>query len=887
MKDKYLSLLDNLPDAFACFQTITDSKEDQADYLFLYVNNAFTEMSGLSKDSIAGKKISKVSLGVKELGFDWACVFSEVALTGNVVRFDCFYKPMNCQYEVTVYSDEPGCFAVVFHETGDRDGRKEIPALEDLQETHQSLFTVLNTIDAFIYVADMQTYEILFVNRWGENIYSNTIGKKCWNVIQGLQTGPCEFCTNDKLLDPSGRPTGVYRWEFRNIRNGRWYDCRDIALQWIDGRMVRLEIATDITEYKKMQEALKKDRNKLAVLLEGMLDTTAVWINTLDEKGNITYWNTAAEQISGYQAGEVIGHDRIWDWLYPHPEYRTKINAVTCNIINKGERVENFETEIRRKNGEYRTILWHSNCLNEDNKSIGSIAFGADITKRKQIENKLRVSEERYSLLVNNANEAILVVQNDLIKYINPIATKMFRRPQEEMVLTNYFEYVHPDDLDLVKKRYNNIISKGKVQNPYIYRIKLSDGRIMLISVNSVKINWEGRPAALALMTDITELRKMEEEIIKADKFESISLLAGGIAHDLNNYLATLLGNITLAKLYKNDYEKIHEKLESIEKAIHRANILSNQLFTFTKGGAPVKKKLFINNLIVDNVKFTLSGSNVNCQFFIDSNLHMAEIDEGQFSQVLNNIVINAVQAMPDGGMIKVAAENIMIKAKKQDYYVLLGEGPYLKISIMDEGVGIQEEYLLKIFDPFFTTKQNGNGLGLATSYSIIRNHGGHLSVESEIGKGTIFNIFLPACVHTDESVIKEEGLTYGTGKILLMDDEEDILRVTGEMLVTLGYGVSFSRNGREAIEIYLNALKKGQPFDLVIMDLTVPGGYGGKETIKELLKKDPNVRAIVYSGYTDDLIMDDYSQYGFKGAIKKPFLVSELSKLIFETIHQ
>lgn len=744
-----------------------------------------------------------------------------------------------------------------------------------------------NLPDAFIYVVDMKTYEILFTNRYGEDVFGSAVGRRCWQVIQEGQTGPCEFCTNDKLLAPSGQPAGVYHREFRNTKNGRWYDCRDMALQWIDGRMVKLGMATDITELKQMQEKLKNEKSRLAAHLEGMLDTAAIWINTSDEKGNATYWNKAAEQISGYRAEEVIGHARVWDWIYPVPEYRKQILKMRHDIIFNGKKVENYETQIRSKDGQYRTLLWHAHNLVENGKTIGSIALAAEITERKQAEKELRISEERYRSLVDNANEAIIVIQNNLLVFANPMAVQIFGCCSvEEITSASPFDFLHLDDWEHVVKRHKKLMRKEHVENPYTIRLIVADDSLKTLSNTSVLIEWEGRPAILCLMTDITEMTKMQEEIMKADKLESIGLLAGGIAHDFNNYLATLLGNISLAKLNKNNFNKIHEKLENMEKAIHHAKNLSDQLFTFAKGGGPVKKMVSIKELILDDVKFILSGTNVRCKFLIAENLQMVEVDEGQFSQVLNNIVINAVQAMPDGGIIEVAAKNVTIESESQDYRLPLEEGPYIKISIKDRGPGIQEKDLLKIFDPFFTTKDKGKGLGLTTSYSIIKKHGGHLSVESELGVGTTFYIFLPASVQASMVTTIEEDVIYGTGKILLMDDEEDVLKVTGEMLSAFGYDVSLSRDGKEAIAMYLTALKNDRPFDLVIMDLTVPGGLGGKDTIKELLKKDPAVKAIVCSGYSNDPVMNNYSDYGFRGAIKKPFPSKELSRLVYININ-
>ena len=752
-------------------------------------------------------------------------------------------------------------------------------------EGHQRLLKIMDSIHASVYVADLKTHEILFMNRYGQNLWGDVIGETCWQALREGQAGPCDFCINDNLLDVAGKPTGVYQWEFKNTKNGRWYDCHDTALSWVDSRMVRLEIATDITERKHMQETLEGEKNKLSTILEKMLDTTAIGIDIMDAEGNVTFYNKAAEQISGYTAEEVIGNAQIFEWVYPNPEYRIEIIEKIQSMIQKDGRIEGYETTIRRKDGKYRDILWYTSPLTENGKIISSISFAADITERKQFEEALSESEERYRFLLNNVNEAIIVVQDELVKFANPLASQISGYSEEEMISTHFLEFIHPDDRDMILIRHRKRLRGEDVVNRYPFRIKTADGSIKWVELSSVGIEWDAKPATLDLISDITERKKMQEELIKVDKLESIGILAGGIAHDFNNYLTTLLGNISLAKLYKDDSHKVYEKLESIEKATLRAKNLSNQLFTFAKGATPVKKRVSINNLIIDDVKFALSGSNVSCNFMIADNLHMVEIDEGQFSQVLNNIVINALQAMPDGGIIEVAVENITIEPESQNNNVPLPEGTYIKISIKDEGTGIAEKHLSKIFDPFFTTKQKGSGFGLTTSFSIIKNHGGHLSVESKMGMGTTFYIFLPASTQDGMISTIEEDVIFGTWKILLMDDEEDVLEVTGEMLSALGYDVSLARDGKEAIEIYVNALKKGRSFDLVIMDLTVPGGMGGKDTIKKLLKKDPNAKAIVYSGYSNDPVMANYKDYGFKGVMKKPFLIKELSNLIHEVM--
>lgn len=312
-----------------------------------------------------------------------------------------------------------------------------------------------------------------------------------------------------------------------------------------------------------------------------------------------------------------------------------------------------------------------------------------------------------------------------------------------------------------------------------------------------------------------------------------------------------------------------------------QATSLTQQLLTFSRGGAPIKKKTSVTDLIKDSATFALRGSNVSCNYSFPDDLWLTEADEAQLNQVVNNLVINAQQAMPKGGIIQVSAENMTIHAENT---LSLKAGKYVKISIKDQGIGISAECLLKIFDPYFTTKQKGSGLGLATAYSIIKKHGGVISVESELNAGTIFQLYLPAL--EKEILIKkkaEEKPLIGKGKILLMDDEAVIRTLALRLLKRIGYEVHVANDGAEAIKLYREA---NEPFDAVIMDLTIPGGMGGKEAIKKLLEIDPDVKAVVSSGYSNDPIMANFSRYGFKSVIAKPYNIRRLSEVLQKVIN-
>ncbi len=387
------------------------------------------------------------------------------------------------------------------------------------------------------------------------------------------------------------------------------------------------------------------------------------------------------------------------------------------------------------------------------------------------------------------------------------------------------------------------------------------------------------------MFRDVTEKRKIGEELVKIQKLESLGVLAGGIAHDFNNFLTAIIGNLSLAMLDSKPGDQVVARLKEMEKASLQAKDLTQQLLTFSKGGEPVKKLVNFVDLVKHSATFSLRGSNVSCDFSISENLLPVEVDEGQIGQVINNLVLNADHAMPEGGILKICAENIVLLEANE---FSLPAGPYIKTTLRDQGVGIPIDLLPKVFDPYFTTKHKGSGLGLTVAYSIIDKHNGRLTADSELGKHTTFTIYLPATEKLEiQTENKAKVLFSGGGKILLMDDEDFIREVASQMLYKLGYEVSVAKDGNEAIEIYRQAQQSKQPFDAVIMDLTVPGGMGGKEAIQKLKDLDPNIKALVSSGYSNDPIMSNFRDYGFKGVVKKPYLIQDMSDALQSVISE
>ena len=509
------------------------------------------------------------------------------------------------------------------------------------------------------------------------------------------------------------------------------------------------------------------------------------------------------------------------------------------------------------------------------------------------LEQSLREREQWWATTLKSIGDGVIVTDTKgMVTFLNSIAEQLTGWSQNEAVgapLAEVFNIINEETRERCKNPFEKIVRTGKI-------VGLANNTILIAKDDTEKIIADsGAPirdedgnflGTVLVFRDITEKRMMIENILRSqtEKMESISILAGGIAHDFNNILTAILGNITISKTHAAPDGEIHRLLTEAEKASLRAKDLTQQLLTFSKGGAPVKKPASISELLKTTCEFALSGSKAGCTFAISADLWTAEVDAGQISQVINNLVINADQSMPAGGTIEIRAENVTITAKDS---LPLKDGNYVKILVIDGGIGIPKEHLQRIFDPYFTTKQKGSGLGLATSYSIVKNHDGCITVKSSLGVGTTFSMYLPASskeLETEKSEAEEECRE--RGRILLMDDEESILEATGEVLTYLGYEVEAAGGGLEALELYRKAQKENRPFDAVIIDLTIRGKMGGKETMENLLKIDPEVKGIVSSGYCDDPVMTEYKKYGFKGVVTKPYTIEELKETLHRVIH-
>ncbi len=676
-------------------------------------------------------------------------------------------------------------------------------------------------------------------------------------------------------------------YEFKIIRkNGeeRWVDFSSRQITF-DGKPAALGTAYDITDRKKAEEALKESELQLRTLINAMPDIVCFkdgegrWIeaNEFDLKlfkiENIPYKGKKDSELAKFS-----------------PFFKDAFLA--CEISDeeawKAKKIIRTEEVISQPDGSSKIFdVIKVPIFNEDGSRKGLVVIGRDITEMKKVEEALRSEKERLDAILRSIHEGVIATDDKgNILFMNQYAEQILdfeRNGHSPINITRTGELY-----TLSKKEYNiteaceNIRHGNSIHSTEPLILKTRKGHEYLIEFNCAPIIRGKNKIIGSVVTfrDVSEKHKLEQELFKARKLESLAILAGGLAHDFNNILTAIIGNISLIKLRMqnaNCPEKLMQLLMKAEQASMRAQGLTQQLLTFSKGGAPIKKAATIKELITSTVEFALRGSKIRYEIDLPDDLWPVEIDEGQISQVVNNLTINAMQAMPNGGSFFVKGENVQIEEQN---IIALPSGRYIKISFRDTGIGIAPENIHRIFDPYFTTKKTGSGLGLASTYSIIKKHGGHILVESKPQKGTTFIFYLPA----SEKHVKGEtpsdtiqSIPNVKARVLVMDDENEIRELIKDVLENMGMEVLTCADGKTAIEIYRKAMQSSVRIDLVILDLTVPGELGGKETLTELLKIDPQVKAIVSSGYSNDPIMSEYKKYGFKGVVSKPYQVNEL----------
>ena len=500
---------------------------------------------------------------------------------------------------------------------------------------------------------------------------------------------------------------------------------------------------------------------------------------------------------------------------------------------------------------------------------------------------ELRESEELYRLVTKVAPNAITVADpSGIIRMVNPKALELFgHRDETDVIGRKVFDWIAPESMQTAAEALDDLLAKGLVTD-FELKFKRQNGTLFVGDASaSLLRDPEGQPKMLVIVTsDKTGKKHAEAERLKLQKLEAIGLLAGGIAHDFNNLLQGIFGYVAMAqKKIRNNPDDAIAMLTQAEQAIDQSVNLTSQLLTFAKGGKPVKEKIALRQTIENATRFALSGSGSTYVIHSADDLWTCHADGGQIGQVIQNLVLNASQAMHQSGTVDIAATNVELP--KGANQLLPEGGRFVKIEVLDTGAGIPAHYLSKIFDPYFTTKPKGSGLGLATSYSIVKRHGGAITVSSEQGRGSTFCIYLPAVPGEapQATVAPAPGSLSGKGKgqVLVMDDEMMVRDVAGKMIESCGYAVKYAADGSEAVSRVREANESGRPFDVVILDLTVKGGMGGEEAIWKIREIAPGVKAVVSSGYADNSVISDYRAHGFDVYLNKPYSLAALKNCL------
>jgi len=633
--------------------------------------------------------------------------------------------------------------------------------------------------------------------------------------------------------------------------------------------------AHDITERKRAEMVLRRSETMNRSIIES--SPMGMHLYELLPDGRLVFAgaNPAADRILGVDNALFIG--KTIEEAFP-PLAATEVPLRYREVAQTGclwqtEQVDYKDDAIR---GAFHVVAFRTG-------SNMMAAMFLDITSRKQVEYALRKSEERFRAIFNSTFQFTgLMTPNGVLVEVNRAALDFAGTSTKETINRPFWETRWWAGNESRVKQLKEAIQRAARGEFVRYEIELQGAGLTTALIDfSLKPVFDESNTVVLLVPegrDITALATMEEELQRTQKLDSLGILAGGIAHDFNNLMGGIFGYIDLA-LGSSEDATVCNYLECAVNTINRARGLTQQLLTFAKGGSPTMKVGNITPCITDAARFALSGSNVSCTFDLPDDIHQCNFDRNQISQVIDNMIINAQHAMPAGGRIEVSAVNVNVGKME---HAVLPEGRYAKISIKDFGIGIPRDLLPRIFDPFFTTKSRGHGLGLATCYSIVKRHGGAIDVESDPGNGSTFHIYIPAA--TDDALVDiapAHAVHKGNGCIIVMDDEEVILAIVKQMLPMFGYTVQCTENGQAAIDCYRTVIASGRVVAGMILDLTVPGGMGGIETVAEIRKLNSTIPVFVASGYADDPVMQHPAEYGFTASIPKPFVRKELAALL------
>ena len=654
-----------------------------------------------------------------------------------------------------------------------------------------------------------------------------------------------------------------------------------VGIAWSLWNIVNIFNIEEAAEHKRVNEKLRESEERYRTIIEFSNDM--IWI--LDPDGRYQFVNKRCEEFSGLKTDYFLGKSFT---PFIDKADLPRIIDIFHNTLNG--KPEQYEVAVKKEEGSHFFLSVNTAPVYSNGKVVGTVSFGRDITDHKRAEEALKQSEEKYRMLIDNIQDGVFIIQDDKIRFANEAFARVGGYTVQEVIGKDFIELIAPEDLKIVAERYYRRQTGEYTPHEYEFHVLHKDGRTrILVNMNVGLIPFHGRMASMGTVKDITEKKMLESQLLRAQRMESIGTLASGIAHDINNVLTPIMLSQELLREKYTD-EESQRYLSAIERSAQRGARLMKQVMSYAKGVEGERNALQVSQLILEikQIEKETFPKNIEIRIDISKDLWNISGDATQLHQVLMNLSLNARDAMPDGGILHIDAENLLIDEDYAHIHIDAKVGPYIVITVSDTGAGIPSDVLDRIFEPFFTTKEHGKGtgLGLSTALGIVKSHGGFITVYSEVGKGTAFKVYLPAITTTEtlKAQKRQHELPIGHGEsILVVDDEDQIRELTKKTLETHGYRVITANDGEDAIALYK---QNREEIKLVLMDMMMPV-MGGSASIRELRKVNPDIKIIGVSGLTEKDKLAEVAHINANAFLTKPYTAEKLLKNIYVILRE
>ena len=865
------------------------------DHRIIAANSASICLTGIPQDKIIGRYCFEVFHHQNRTEPAAGCPMEKMLQSGVKEAVEMEMEALGRTFLITCTPilAEDGSIDKVIHIATDITERKL--AEQALKSSHERFQTVLDNLEVIVYVADMESHEVLFINKHVKEIFGDITGQTCWKTIQADQSGPCSFCTNSQLVLTDGTPANPVVWEFQNTNNKRWYECRDQAIRWMDGRLVRLEIAADITARKEMEEKLSIETSFNKSIIGNGPEGLCV-CHAVPEYPHVEFsvWNDRMLAITGYTLAE-INSKGYYQTLFPDVD--TQARAVArMQRMKIGDKLDGEEWRIISKQGQERVVAIWTTILTHSDGTENVMAFFVDVTEQR---NALLEQRNFTSSLIRNSPVAMFVLDNNHhVRVWNTACENLTGCLHDEMMGSKdhwkaFYVKKQPTLADVVldgdfarlPKLYTHV--SRSIQNPNGYRAEgwftqvNGKDRYFIIEAAPIYDRMGNRTHVLETISDLTDSKSLEEQLLQAQKMESIGHLSGGIAHEFNNILAVILGyGQVMRKGFEPDSINMND-LDQILTAAERAAVLTKGLLAFSRKQHVSLKNLDANILVHMTLKSfsRILGDDI----IITENLGpvplMIYADQALMTQVLMNLMANARDAMPDGGELTIHSRCAVIDEPFLTPFCSIPPGKYAHISVSDNGHGMDEEIVYHIFEPFFTTKDlgKGTGLGLSVVYGIVSQHKGYISVSSSPGQGTNFDLYFSLVepqVSNRSAIDSPTGLRGGHETILLADDEATLLTLFSSFLLEMGYQVITATDGFDAVEKFT---ANQDVIKLLVLDVQMRR-KNGLQAYAEIKRLQPGCKTLFISGFNAEQFQGDMALEEGTELLSKPFTPVDLA---------